>query len=50
MYKKKHACGARGITNFTNPMVMKLTKRTHTHPLEERDFKIIPINVLFADK
>ena len=47
MHKKKFGCGARGITNFKNPLVMKLTKKIHTHPIEKRNFTAIPIASLF---
>lgn len=50
MHKKKYACGARGITSYTNPLVMKLTRKDHTHPTEERNFRIISIAALFAAK
>lgn len=47
MQKKKFGCGARGITNFKNPLVMKLTKKVHSHPIEKKNFATIPIASLF---
>lgn len=47
MFKKKHGCGARGITNFSDPMVMRVTKKIHSHDIEEKNFTILPISALF---
>ncbi|KAG5672370.1 hypothetical protein PVAND_002502 [Polypedilum vanderplanki] len=48
--KKKRGCSSRGVTSYTNPMVMKLTKSKHNHPVEKRDYKILPISALFSSK
>jgi hypothetical protein len=47
MHKKKYGCGARGITNFSNPMVMRITKKIHTHSPEGKNYAILPIAALF---
>ena len=47
MHKKKYGCGARGITNFSDPMVMRITKKIHTHSPEEKNYSILPIAALF---
>lgn len=47
MSKKKYGCGARGITNFSDPMMMKITKKIHNHEIEPRNVTIIPITSLF---
>lgn len=45
--KKKKGCRARGVTFFTNPMMMKLTGKTHNHAIEKKDMRIIPLTDLF---
>jgi hypothetical protein len=47
MKKKKFGCGARGITNFSNPLIMRVTGKTHNHLPENKNYSIIPITELF---
>lgn len=47
MRKKKYGCGARGITNFADPLTMRITGKSHNHPPEDKNYTIIPINALF---
>ncbi|CRK91964.1 CLUMA_CG005563, isoform S [Clunio marinus] len=49
-FKKKYGCGARGITSFSNPLVMRLTKKNHNHGVERKDVVIVPVSKLFKKK
>lgn len=49
-HKKKFGCGARGITSFSDPTVMKLTKNIHNHDIEPKNLTIIPVTSLFKWK
>lgn len=48
MFKKRYGCGARGITEFTDPTFMRLTRKFHCHDVEIRNVKILPISNIFT--
>lgn len=50
MFKKKYGCGARGITNYSDPMMMRITRKFHNHDIEDKNFSILPISALFKWK